>query len=59
MTELSSDTITAVSGKRMLLMIQQNGSARFEKQGISVTFSPDTVNGWKINAEDDIQIGIE
>ena len=59
MTELSTDTITAVSGKRMLLMIQQNGSARFEKQGISVTFSPDTVNGWKINAEDEIQIGIE
>ena len=58
-TELSTDTITAVSGKRMLLMIQQNGSARFEKQGISVTFSPDTVNGWKINAEDEIQIGIE
>ena len=43
-TELSTDTITAVSG---------------EKQGISVTFSPDTVNGWKINAEDEIQIGIE
>lgn len=59
MTELSTDTITAVSGKRMLLMIQQNGSARFEKQGISVTFSPDTVNGWKINAEDEIQIRIE
>lgn len=58
-TELSTDTITAVSGKRMLLMIQQNGSARFEKEGISVTFSPDTVNGWKINAEDEIQIGIE
>ncbi len=58
-TELSTDTITAVSGKRMLLMIQHNGSARFEKQGISVTFSPDTVNGWKINAEDEIQIGIE
>lgn len=58
-TELSTDTITAVSGKRTLLMIQQNGSARFEKQGISVTFSPDTVNGWKINAEDEIQIGIE
>ena len=58
-TELSTDTITAVSGKRMLLMIQQNGSARFEKQGISVTFFPDTVNGWKINAEDEIQIGIE
>ena len=58
-TELSTDTITAVSGKRMLLMIQQNGSARFEKQGISVTFSPDTVNGWKINAEDEIQIRIE
>ena len=58
-TELSTDTITAVSGKRMLLMIQQNGSARYEKQGISVTFSPDTVNGWKINAEDEIQIGIE
>ena len=58
-TELSTDTITAVSGKRMLLMLQQNGSARFEKQGISVTFSTDTVNGWKINAEDEIQIGIE
>ena len=58
-TELSTDTITAVSGKRMLLMLQQNGSARFEKQGISVTFSMDTVNGWKINAEDEIQIGIE
>lgn len=58
-TELSTDTTTAISGKRMLLMIQQNGSARFEKQGISVTFSPDTVNGWKINAEDEIQIGIE
>lgn len=58
-TELSTDTITAVSGKRILLMIQQNGSARFEKQGISVTFFPDTVNGWKINAEDEIQIGIE
>ena len=25
----------------------------------SVTFSTDTVNGWKINAEDEIQIGIE
>ena len=58
-TELSTDTITAVSGERLLLILQQNGSAKFEKQGISVTFSPDTVNGWKINAEDEIQIGIE
>ena len=43
----------------MLLIIQQNGSASFEKKGISVTFSQDTVNGWKINAEDEIQIRIE
>mgnify|MGYP000683037710 FL=1 len=27
-TELSTDTITAVSGKRMLLMIQQNGKCK-------------------------------
>ena len=32
-TELSTDVITAVSGRRLLLMIQQNGSAKFEKQG--------------------------
>ena len=58
-TELSTDTITAVSGQRLLLMIRQNGSAKFEKQGISVTFSSDTVNGWKISADDEIQIRIE
>lgn len=58
-TELSTDTITAVSGQRLLLMIQQNGSAKFEKQGISVTLSADTVNGWKVNADDEIQIRIE
>ena len=58
-TELSTDTIIAVSGQRMLLMIQQNGSAKFEKQGISVIFSSDTVNGWKISADDEIQIRIE
>ena len=58
-TELSTDTIAAVSGQRLLLMIQQNGSAKFEKQGISVTFSSDTVNGWKISADDEIQIRIE
>ena len=58
-TELSTDTITAVSGQRLLLMISQNGSARFEKQGISVTLSADTVNGWQISADDEIQIRIE
>ena len=57
-TELSTDTITAVSGKRMLLMIQQNGSQGL-KTGNFCDDSPDTVNGWKINAEDEIQIGIE
>ena len=58
-TELSTDTITAISGQRLLLMIQQNGSAKFEKQGISVTLSENTVNGWKISADDEIQIRIE
>ena len=48
-TELSTDVITAVSGRRLLLMIQQNGSAKFEKQGISVTVSSETVNTWKVN----------
>ena len=40
-------------------MISQNGSARFEKQGISVTLSADTVNGWQISEDDEIQIRIE
>lgn len=58
-TELSTDTIIAISGQRLLLMIQQNGGAKFEKQGISVTLSSDIVNGWKIGADDEIQIRIE
>ena len=58
-TELSTDTIIAVSGQRLLLMIQQNGGAKFEKQGISMTLSSDIVNGWKIGADDEIQIRIE
>ena len=57
--ELSTDTTTAVSGQRLLLMIQQNDSAKFEKQGISVIFSSDTVRGWKVSADDEIQIRIE
>ena len=58
-TELSTDTIIAVSGQRLLLMIQQNGGAKFEKQGISMTLSSDIVNGWKIGVDDEIQIRIE
>ena len=58
-TELSTDTITAVSGRRLLLMIQQNGSAKFEKQGISVTVSSEAVNAWKVSENDEIQVRIE
>lgn len=58
-TELSTDTVTAVSGQRMLLMLQQNGSVRFEKQGISVTILPETINTWKVAANDEIQMKIE
>lgn len=58
-TELSTDTITAVSGRRLLLMIQQNGSAKFEKQGISVTVSSETVNVWKVSENDEVQVRIE
>ena len=58
-TELSTDTVTAVSGQRLLLMLQQNGSVRFEKQGISVTILPDTINTWKVAANDEIQMKIE
>lgn len=58
-TELSTDAITAVSGRRLLLMIQQNGSAKFEKQGISVTVSSETVNAWKVNENDEVQVRIE
>ena len=58
-TELSTDTVTAVSGQRLLLMLQQNGSVRFEKQGISVTILPDTINTWKVAANDEIQMRIE
>lgn len=58
-TELSTDAITAVSGRRLLLMIQQNGSAKFEKQGISVTVSSETVNVWKVNENDEVQVRIE
>lgn len=58
-TELSTDTVTAVSGQRLLLMLQQNGSVRFEKQGISVTILPETINTWKVAANDEIQMKIE
>ena len=58
-TELSTDTVTAVSGQRLLLMLQQNGSVRFEKQGISVTILPETINTWKVAANDEIQMRIE
>ena len=57
--ELSTDTTIAVSGQRLLLMIQQNNNAKFEKEGISVTLSPDTVRGWKVGSDDEIQIRIE
>ena len=40
-------------------MIQQNGSAKFEKQGISVTVSSETVNAWKVNENDEVQVRIE
>ena len=58
-TELSTDTITAISGQRLLLMLQQNGIVRFEKQGISVTILPETINTWKVAANDEIQMRIE
>ena len=58
-TELSTDTVTAVSGQRLLLMLQQKGSVRFEKQGISVTILPETINTWKVAANDEIQMKIE
>ena len=58
-TELSTDTVTAVSGQRLLLMLQQNGIVRFEKQGISVTILPETINTWKVAANDEIQMRIE
>ncbi|MBC5779712.1 hypothetical protein [Blautia difficilis] len=58
-TELSTDTVTAVSGQRLLLMLQQNGSVRFEKQGISVTILPEAINTWKVAANDEIQMKIE
>ena len=58
-TELSTDTVTAVSGQRLLLMLQQNGNVRFEKQGISVTILPETINTWKVAANDEIQMKIE
>ena len=58
-TELSTDTVTAVSGQRLLLMLQQNGSVRFEKQGISVAILPETINTWKVAANDEIQMRIE
>ena len=58
-TELSTDTVTAVSGQRLLLMLQQNGTVRFEKQGISVTILPETINTWKVAANDEIQMRIE
>lgn len=57
--ELSTDTITAISGQRLLLMLQQNGIVRFEKQGISVTILPETINTWKVAANDEIQMRIE
>ena len=58
-TELSTDTITAISGQRLLLMLQQNGIVRFEKQGISVTILPETINTWNVAANDEIQMRIE
>ena len=58
-TELSTDTVTAVSGQRLLLMLQQNGNVRFEKQGISVTILPEAINTWKVAANDEIQMKIE
>ena len=58
-TELSTDTVTAVSGQRLLLMLQQNGTVRFEKQGISVTILPETINTWKVAANDEIQMRVE
>lgn len=58
-TELSTDIITAISGQRLLLMLQQNGIVRFEKQGISVTILPETINTWKVAANDEIQMRIE
>lgn len=58
-TELSTDTITVISGQRLLLMLQQNGIVRFEKQGISVTILSETINTWKVAANDEIQMRIE
>lgn len=40
-------------------MLQQNGIVRFEKQGISVTILPETINTWKVAANDEIQMRIE
>ena len=58
-TERSTDTITAISGQRLLLMIQESGCARFEKQGISVSVSAETINTWQIGGNDEIQVRIE
>ena len=58
-TEKSTDTVTVISGQRLLLMIEQNGSARFEKQGISLNLSQKDTENWKIRAEDEIQVMIE
>lgn len=59
LTERSTDTITAISGQRLLLMLQESGCAKFEKQGISVSVSAETINIWQIGGNDKIQVRIE
>ena len=58
-TERSTDTITVISGQRLLFMIQENGCAKFEKQGISVSVPEETINTWQIGENDEIQVWIE
>lgn len=58
-TERITDTITVISGQRLLFMIQENGCAKFEKQGISVSVPEETINTWQIGENDEIQIWIE
>lgn len=58
-TERSTDTITVISGQRLLFMIQENGCAKFEKQGISVSVPEEMINTWQIGENDEIQVWIE
>ncbi len=57
--ERVTDTVTVITGRRLALMLSQNGFARFEKNGIVFTIPKQVAEDWKLGDTEELQVMIE